>query len=262
MWGPSGQQGGVSLLTRPVTSFRRTRLAGWPNFRWLWQNRCDGGGRDGCSRHCAGWRTPSPSWRPAWWSSRCPAAAATLPPGLSYRLELEGLGAWTVSPNGGPRRGHGGPHRRRSQWRGLRDLDRPGDARAAGLRPQPARRAGARPPASSAAAAARRSRSAGSPPTRARATWPGSACRSTPTWSSARSPTRSSRSGPAATASPSPTSWSARAAAPGGSRSTTARSASSAALGESPDALVRIRYSDWLRLLSGEITPSDAMRLG
>jgi ribonucleoside-diphosphate reductase beta chain len=33
-------------------------------------------------------------------------------------------------------------------------------------------------------------------------------------------------------------------------------------LGESPDAIVRIRYSDWLRLLSGEISPSDAMRLG
>ncbi|MDX6605665.1 MAG: ribonucleoside-diphosphate reductase beta chain [Solirubrobacterales bacterium] len=31
--------------------------------------------------------------------------------------------------------------------------------------------------------------------------------------------------------------------------------------GES-DALVRIRYSDWLRMLSGELTPSDAMRLG
>jgi ribonucleoside-diphosphate reductase beta chain len=33
-------------------------------------------------------------------------------------------------------------------------------------------------------------------------------------------------------------------------------------IGESADALVRIRYSDWLRLLSGEISPSDAMRLG
>ena len=32
--------------------------------------------------------------------------------------------------------------------------------------------------------------------------------------------------------------------------------------GEDPDALVRIRYSDWLKLLSGELTPSDAMRLG
>src|SRR3954462_13284492 len=32
--------------------------------------------------------------------------------------------------------------------------------------------------------------------------------------------------------------------------------------GEDPDALVRIRYSDWLRLLSGAISPSDAMRLG
>ena len=30
-----------------------------------------------------------------------PAAAATLPQGLSYRLELEGMGAWTVKPNGG-----------------------------------------------------------------------------------------------------------------------------------------------------------------
>ena len=29
-----------------------------------------------------------------------PAAAATLPAGLSYRLELEGLGAWTVNPDG------------------------------------------------------------------------------------------------------------------------------------------------------------------
>jgi ribonucleoside-diphosphate reductase beta chain len=33
-------------------------------------------------------------------------------------------------------------------------------------------------------------------------------------------------------------------------------------LGESPDAIVRIRYSDWLALLSGELTPPDAMRLG
>jgi ribonucleoside-diphosphate reductase beta chain len=32
--------------------------------------------------------------------------------------------------------------------------------------------------------------------------------------------------------------------------------------GESPDSIVRIRYSDWLRLLAGEVTPSDAMRLG
>jgi ribonucleoside-diphosphate reductase beta chain len=33
-------------------------------------------------------------------------------------------------------------------------------------------------------------------------------------------------------------------------------------LGEDPDALVRIRYSDWVALLSGELTPADAMRLG
>ena len=33
-----------------------------------------------------------------------PAAAASLPPGLSYRLELEGLGAWTVTRSAtGPR---------------------------------------------------------------------------------------------------------------------------------------------------------------
>jgi ribonucleoside-diphosphate reductase beta chain len=33
-------------------------------------------------------------------------------------------------------------------------------------------------------------------------------------------------------------------------------------LGSEPDAIVRIRYSDWLALLSGELTPPDAMRLG
>ena len=33
-------------------------------------------------------------------------------------------------------------------------------------------------------------------------------------------------------------------------------------LGEDPDALVRLRYRDWLELLSGELTPPDAMRLG
>ena len=33
-------------------------------------------------------------------------------------------------------------------------------------------------------------------------------------------------------------------------------------LGQDPDAIVRIRYSDWLKLLSGELTPPDSMRLG
>jgi ribonucleoside-diphosphate reductase beta chain len=33
-------------------------------------------------------------------------------------------------------------------------------------------------------------------------------------------------------------------------------------LGSDPDAIVRIRYSDWLDLLAGELTPPDAMRLG
>jgi ribonucleoside-diphosphate reductase beta chain len=33
-------------------------------------------------------------------------------------------------------------------------------------------------------------------------------------------------------------------------------------MGEGPDAIVRIRYSDWKRMLAGEITPSEAMRLG
>jgi ribonucleoside-diphosphate reductase beta chain len=32
--------------------------------------------------------------------------------------------------------------------------------------------------------------------------------------------------------------------------------------GEEPDAIVRIRYSDWLAMLSGELTPPDSMRLG
>src|SRR5258705_12282344 len=38
-----------------------------------------------------------------------PAAAATLPAGLSYRLELEGLGARAVRPNGGHAEGSEGP---------------------------------------------------------------------------------------------------------------------------------------------------------
>jgi ribonucleoside-diphosphate reductase beta chain len=33
-------------------------------------------------------------------------------------------------------------------------------------------------------------------------------------------------------------------------------------LGEEADAIVRIRYSDWLRLLAGELTPAEAMRIG
>jgi ribonucleoside-diphosphate reductase beta chain len=33
-------------------------------------------------------------------------------------------------------------------------------------------------------------------------------------------------------------------------------------LGEDPDAIVRIRYLDWMRMLAGEVTPSEAMRLG
>jgi ribonucleoside-diphosphate reductase beta chain len=35
-----------------------------------------------------------------------------------------------------------------------------------------------------------------------------------------------------------------------------------AGLSEDADAVVRLRFSDWLRLLSGEISPTDAMRLG
>jgi ribonucleoside-diphosphate reductase beta chain len=33
-------------------------------------------------------------------------------------------------------------------------------------------------------------------------------------------------------------------------------------MGEEPDAIVRIRYSDWMRMLAGEVTPSEAIRLG
>jgi ribonucleoside-diphosphate reductase beta chain len=33
-------------------------------------------------------------------------------------------------------------------------------------------------------------------------------------------------------------------------------------LGESPDAIVRLRTSDWRKLLAGEMTPSDSIRLG
>jgi ribonucleoside-diphosphate reductase beta chain len=33
-------------------------------------------------------------------------------------------------------------------------------------------------------------------------------------------------------------------------------------MGDDPDSIVRIRYPDWIRLLAGEITPSDSTRLG
>jgi ribonucleoside-diphosphate reductase beta chain len=32
--------------------------------------------------------------------------------------------------------------------------------------------------------------------------------------------------------------------------------------GEDPDAIVRIRHADWLRMLAGEVTPAEGMRLG
>ena len=181
-------------------------MAGWPNLPesprgWL-RNGANGKAQDGTATQALRRMAEAePELAARLVLQSLPAAAATLPAGLSYRLELEGLGAWRVNPLGDRaevtevRRG------RRPERRGLRDLDRPRDAGPARLGAQPDRRAGARPAASSAASAARRWRCAGSPRTPARATWRGSACRSTPTWSSARSPTRSSRSGPAATAS-------------------------------------------------------------
>ena len=188
-----------------------------------------------------------------------PAAAADLPAGLSYRLELEDLGAWRVAANGG----------RAEVTEASAGGELNGDAFAIetdartlarlAARRQPAPGRGPPP----AAPARQAPQGAGAAPPlpgrRARASWrrlglpvdPDLLYRSLayaidPEW------TRGHRFrigyelvGEAAAAGRSP--------------STTARSAASAALGGEPDAIVRMRYSDWLRLLVGRDHP-DRLR--
>ena len=146
------------------------------------------------------------------------------PPALSYRLELEGLGAWTRSP--ATRRGHGdAPRAATSNGDGLRDLDR--RRRTLALLASgrsPVGRDGARRAAAAPRQAPQGARAAPAlPGRRARASSRGWGSRSTPTcvfrslayaidpeWTRGHSFTRRLRAGRR------------RAAAPGRSRSTTA----------------------------------------
>jgi ribonucleoside-diphosphate reductase beta chain len=190
-----------------------------------------------------------------------PAAAATLPPGLSYRLELDGLGAWTVKPAGD----------RAEVTEVPTGGDLNGEAFAISTDPATlARLAAGRSPIGALARgrlrlrgrrrkalALRRLSTDAGPRDLARLGLPvdpdlvfrSLAYAIEPEWTVGHSFTVAyelvgERGGV----------W--RVEVDDGSVRV------ERGLGEDPDAIVRIRYSDWLRLLSGEVTPSDAMRLG
>ena len=229
----------------------------------LAESRVDGGGRDGGTGAAADGGLRAGAGRPPRRCSRCPPRPRPCPPGLSYRLELEGLGAWTVKPLGD----------RAEVTEVPTGGDLNGEAFAISTDPATlAQLASGRSPIGALArgalqapraAAARRWPSGGSPPTRVRATWRASACpvdpdlvfRSLeyaiePEWTRGHTFTVAyelvGEGGGA---------W--RVEVDDGTRPRPARRSARA-----PTPIVRIRYSDWLRLLSGELTPSDAMRLG
>ena len=190
-----------------------------------------------------------------------PAAAASLPPGLSYRLELEGLGAWTVNPLGD----------RAEVTEVAGDGDLNGEAFSISTDPATlAQVAAGRSPIGALARgriklrgrrrkalALRRLSPDAGPRDLARLGVPvdpdlvfrSLAYAIEPEWTRGHSFTVAyelvGEGGGA---------W--RVEVDDG------RVRVERGLGESPDSVVRVRYSDWLRLLSGELTPSDAMRLG
>jgi ribonucleoside-diphosphate reductase beta chain len=190
-----------------------------------------------------------------------PAAAANLPPDLSYRLELEGLGAWTVRPNGGCAEVVETPV----------GADLNGEAFAIHTDPATlARIASGRSPIAAlargrvklrgrrrSALALRKLATDAGPRDLARLGAPvdpdlvyrALAYAIDPEWTRGHRFTVAyelvGEGGGA---------W--RVEVDDGSVRV------ERGVGESPDALVRIRYSDWLRLLAGEVTPADAMRQG
>jgi ribonucleoside-diphosphate reductase beta chain len=190
-----------------------------------------------------------------------PAAAATLPAGLSYRLELEGLGAWTVSPRGD----------RAEVTETAEGADLNGEAFAISTDPATlAQLASGRSPLGAMARgrirlrgkrrkalALRRLSVDAGPRDLARLGLPvdpdlvfrSLAYAIEPEWTAGHSFTVAYE----------------LVGDGGGAWRVQVNDGDVRVLegvGESPDAIVRIRYTDWLRLLSGEITPSDAMRLG
>jgi ribonucleoside-diphosphate reductase beta chain len=190
-----------------------------------------------------------------------PAAAADLPDGLSYRLELEGLGAWTVSSLGG----------RAKVAEVLAGADLNGEAFAISTDPETlARVASGRNPVGPLvrghlklrgrrrrALALRRLTDDAGPRDLARLGVPVDAdlvFRSLP-YAIEPEWTRGHRFAVAyQLVGEGGGTW--RVEVDDGTVTV------EQGLGESPDSIVRIRYSDWLKLLSGELTPPDAMRLG
>jgi ribonucleoside-diphosphate reductase beta chain len=190
-----------------------------------------------------------------------PAAAADLPDGLSYRLELEGLGAWTVSSLGG----------RAKVAEVLAGADLNGEAFAISTDPETlARVASGRNPVGPLvrghlklrgrrrrALALRRLADDAGPRDLARLGVPVDAdlvFRSLP-YAIEPEWTRGHRFAVAyQLVGEGGGTW--RVEVDDGTVTV------EQGLGESPDSIVRIRYSDWLKLLSGELTPPDAMRLG
>jgi ribonucleoside-diphosphate reductase beta chain len=190
-----------------------------------------------------------------------PAAAADLPDGLSYRLELDGLGAWTVSSLGG----------RAKVAEVLAGADLNGEAFAISTDPETlARVASGRSPLGPLARgrlklrgrrrkalALRRLADGAGPRDLARQGHPVDAdlvFRSLP-YAIEPGWTRGHRFAIAyQLVGEGGGTW--RVEVDDG----TVRV--ERGLGESPDSIVRIRYSDWIKLLSGELTPPDAMRLG
>jgi ribonucleoside-diphosphate reductase beta chain len=190
-----------------------------------------------------------------------PAAAATLPAGLSYRLELDGLGAWTVSPRGD----------RAEVTETAPGADLNGEAFAISTDPATlAQVASGRSPVSAMARgriklrgrrrkalALRRLSTDAGPRDLARLGMPidpDLVFRSLeyaiePEWTRGHTFTVAYE----------------LVGDGGGAWRVEVNDGDvrvEQGVGDGPDAIVRIRYSDWLRMLSGELTPSDAMRLG
>jgi ribonucleoside-diphosphate reductase beta chain len=235
-------------------------LAGWPNRRELWQNRwsMEEGTAAQALRRMA---DSEPELAARLVIHSMPAAAATLPAGLSYRLELDGLGAWTVKPDGD----------RAEVTEVPTGADLNGEAFVVSTDPATlAQLASGRSPLGPLvrrrlrlrgrrrkAFALRKLSSDAGPRDLARLGLPVDpdlVFRSLeyaidPEWTVGHTFTVAYElvgDGGGA--------W--RVEVDDG------KVRVQRGVGESPDAIVRIRYSDWLRLLSGAISPSDAMRLG
>jgi ribonucleoside-diphosphate reductase beta chain len=190
-----------------------------------------------------------------------PAAAASLPPGLSYRLELEGLGAWTVNPLGD----------RAEVTEAAEGADLNGEAFSISTDPETlASVASGRRPIGALARGRIKLRGRRRKALALRHLSPDAGPRDLARLGVRVDPDLVFRSlayaiEPEWTRGHSFTVAYELVGEGGGAwrvEVDDGRVRVERGLGESPDSVVRVRYSDWLRLLSGELTPSDAMRLG